>query len=60
MSYREAYFLIPMVLTLSTQNGVFAPATQATSSDFAIGLKNWFGSIIHSFTLDYMGTTIAC
>jgi hypothetical protein len=23
-----------------------------------MGLKNWFGSIIHSFSLDYMGTTI--
>jgi len=27
-------------------------------SDYAIGLKNWYGSIIHSFTLDYNGTTI--
>lgn len=36
-----------------------APATipQTTSAN-AIGLKNWYGSIIHSFTLDYNGTTI--
>ncbi len=27
-------------------------------ADYAIGLKNWFGQIIHSFTLDYNGTTI--
>jgi hypothetical protein len=26
--------------------------------DYSIGLRNWFGSIIHSFTLDYNGTTI--
>jgi hypothetical protein len=58
MSYREAYVMMPMMLTLSTTNGVFAPATAATSADYAIGLKNWFGSIIHSFTLDYQGTTI--
>lgn len=58
MSYREAYFMIPMMLTLSTTTGVFAPGTAATSSDYALGLKNWFGSIIHSFTLDYQGTTI--
>ena len=58
LSYREAYFMIPMMLTLSTTTGVFQPGTAATSSDYAIGLKNWFGSIIHSFTLDYMGTTI--
>jgi len=58
LSYREAYVMMPMMLTLSTTNGVFAPATAVTSSDYAVGLKNWFGSIIHSFTLDYQGTTI--
>ena len=26
--------------------------------DYVIGLKNWYGSIVHSFTLDYNGTTI--
>jgi hypothetical protein len=57
-SYREAYLLMPLLLTLSTPAGVFKPSS--ASSDYAIGLKNWFGSIIHSFTLDYMGTTIAC
>ena len=36
----------------------FSPGTAATSADNAIGLKNWFGQIIHSFTLDYNGTTI--
>ena len=58
MSYREAYFLIPMTLTLqeTEANGGFTPAT--VPSDYAVGLKNWFGQIIHSFTLDYNGTTI--
>ena len=32
------------------------PATK--SMDYSIGLKNWFGQMIHSFTLDYNGTTI--
>lgn len=27
-------------------------------ADFSMGLKNWFGSVIHSFTCDYNGTTI--
>ena len=52
MSYREAYFLIPLLLTLTS--GVddgFSPAT--VPSDYSIGLKNWFGQIIHSFTLHY-------
>jgi len=58
MSYRESYFLIPMTLTLqqTTADAGFAPAT--TTADYAVGLKNWFGQIIHSFTLDYNGTTI--
>ena len=51
MSYRESYIIVPMVLTLGTAaNTNFKPATTATSADYAIGLKNWFGNIIHSFT----------
>ncbi len=62
MSYREAYFLMPMLLTLvqtntpGDANHAFTPAS--SPADNAIGLKNWFGQIIHSFTLDYNGTTI--
>ena len=62
MSYREAYLSVPMLLTLTSSlpasNAVFAPNTPATSADFSIGLKNWFGTIVHSLTLDYNGTTI--
>ena len=70
MSYRESYFSIPFLITLQqtgilsnnatgpTTTTAFAPAINATSADNAIGLKNWFGQIIHSFTLDYNGTTI--
>jgi hypothetical protein len=59
MGYREAYLAVPMLLTMKT-----SPTTAAYSQygesigDFSIGLKNWFGSIIHSLTLDYNGTTI--
>ena len=61
MNYREAYLTVPMVLTLTQSVGsvaTFSPNTAATSADYALGLKNWYGSIIHSFTLDYNGTTI--
>jgi len=60
MSYREAYLSIPMLLTLvsTTAATTFAPAAAGTSSDYSLGLKNWFGSVIHSFTLDYNGTTV--
>jgi hypothetical protein len=69
MSYREAYLSIPFVVTIASSSltssnpptattAGFAPASSAFSADYAVGLKNWFGQIIHSFTLDYNGTTI--
>jgi len=62
MSYREGYLAIPMLLSLCSTAlataGNFAPATAATSADYAIGLKSWFGQMIHSFTLDYNGVTV--
>lgn len=71
MSYREAYFLLPFLVTVgstsNTQvnipspidpNTFFRPTVAARSVDSCVGLKNWFGQIIHSFTLDYNGTTI--
>jgi hypothetical protein len=69
MSYREAYLLVPMLLTIAVPLNaapVFLPAGAdpivgtlvATTGDYAIGLKNWYGQIIHSLTLDYNGTTI--
>jgi hypothetical protein len=61
MNYREAYLTCPLVLTLTggatTGTDYFLPNSAAASCDFAIGLKNWYGSIVHSFTLDYNGTT---
>ena len=60
MNYREAYLTVPLLITLTQQTGAaaaFNPETAATSADYAIGLKNWYGSIVHSMTLDYNGTT---
>lgn len=57
-SYREAYLAIPLLLSLVVpQNGANAVNIE-DNCDYSIGLKNWFGSIIHSITLDYNGTTI--
>lgn len=63
MNYREAYLAVPMLLSATsvagaTANPFVAPQTAISSMDYSIGLRNWFGSIIHSFTLDYNGTTI--
>lgn len=56
MNYREAYLTVPMYLTLSGA-GLLAGAT-ATSADYTVGLKNWYGSIVHSLSLDMNGSTI--
>jgi hypothetical protein len=68
MNYREAYIAMPLLLTLTgltpiggaiaTYPAPFTPATAAESADYVMGLRNWYGSMIHSFTLDYNGTTI--
>jgi hypothetical protein len=67
-NYREAYLTVPMLLTLTQNSGVvqnpaaatplFLPAASGTSADYVMGLKNWYGSLIHSMTVDYNGTTI--
>lgn len=64
MNYREAYLAVPMILSAQNNGTQAVPlidpaaAGGGTSADYAFGLKNWFGSIVHSFTLDYNGTTI--
>jgi len=62
INYREAYVTIPLLLTatqpINATAPQFAPATATVSADYAVGLKNWYGSVVHSFTCDYNGTTI--
>jgi hypothetical protein len=63
MGYQSAYLQIPMVMTLTNDNnvataGAFAPATAATTADYACGLKNWYGTIIHSVQADWNGVTV--
>jgi hypothetical protein len=58
MGYREAYLAIPMLLSMRTLPQAAAPGGPITPRDYSVGLKNWFGTIIHSMTLDYNGTTI--
>ena len=58
MNYREAYLTVPMYLTLTSAAASLVPAVTGTSADYCIGLKNWYGSIVHSLTLDMNGTTI--
>ena len=62
LNYREAYLMIPLLITLTTETknptNVFDPTNSEQSADYAFGLKNWIGSIVHSFSLDLQGTTI--
>ena len=61
MNYREGYLFVPMLMTATALgNGTAAVpcafANQNCSNMF--GMKNWYGSIVHSLTVDYNGTTI--
>jgi len=59
MNYREAYLSIPLLITLNATTFVSNNLRPATvSCDYALALKGWTGSLIHSLTLDYNGTTI--
>ena len=59
MSYANAYLQIPMVMTLTadTNGAAFDPATAGTTADYSLGLKNWYGSIIHSVQAEWNGVT---
>lgn len=56
IGYREAYLAVPMLLSMACSS--LGQAGNVKVNDNSIGLKNWFGQIIHSMTLDYNGTTI--
>ncbi len=59
INYREGYFTMPLLLTLTGAVGTeFTPNLAEQSCDWKFGLKNWYGSIIHSFALEYNGTMI--
>jgi hypothetical protein len=59
MGYRESYLAVPMLLSVRSNYAAAGQTGDTTKlGDFSAGLKNWFGTIIHSMTLDYNGTTI--
>ena len=59
LSYREAYLQVPIVITVTSDmvDG-FAPATAATDASYLVGLKNWYGSFIHSMSVSYNGSIV--
>ncbi|NBR23487.1 MAG: hypothetical protein EBU08_06890 [Micrococcales bacterium] len=61
INYREAYLTVPLLMVLTAPasgTAANAPLFATRPMDQSVGLKNWYGSIVHSFTLDYNGTTI--
>lgn len=61
LNYREAYLSIPLLLTLTGSQATanpFIPNTTASSADWAVSLKNWYGSVIHSISVDLGGSTL--
>jgi hypothetical protein len=49
ISYREAYLAVPLLLSVVAPAGVVGSSVVdfTQDCDYAIGLKNWFGQIIH-------------
>ena len=45
-------------MSADTNINLFDPTSAATSCDYACGLKNWYGSIIHSIQAEWNGVTI--
>ena len=59
LNYSEAFLQVPMLLTVTTDAVTgFAPATENTAAGYGIGLKNWFGTMIHSLSISYNGTVV--
>lgn len=68
IDFRQAYLAVPVIITAqnvtasdgnaSNAVGMIAPATAATSCDWMVGLKNWYGSLIHSMSVDVNGRNI--
>ena len=56
MSYSESVFIMPLCLTLTGAAGLFNGVN--TAPDLQIGLKSWYGNMVHSFTVDLAGTTV--
>ena len=49
---------VPLGMSPTTTTAGAGNYIMGTACDYVMGLKQWFGSVIHSFTLDMNGTTI--
>lgn len=57
-NYREAYLTVPMVLT-ATGTAIDRFLQYPTKSlDYGFGLKSWYGQLIHSLQVEFVGTTV--
>lgn len=58
MSFSEAVFITPLSIVLTTANGASTFGVSGRAPDLQVGLKSWFGNIVHSITVDLAGTTV--
>ncbi len=59
LSLSESFCQIPLLITVTnTQVDGFSPADDNTGAAYCIGLKNWYGSVIHSLSVSYNGTVV--
>ena len=57
INYREGYLLMPLLITMVSPKTATA-LLDTTQVDYSVSLKNWYGSMIHSISLDLQGSTI--
>jgi hypothetical protein len=57
INYREGYLLMPLTISCTTPASVDGFVNTA-NIDYMVSLKNWYGTMIHSISLDLQGSTI--
>ena len=57
MDFKNSYITMPLLITLTADGVGTAFRPDLENNNFAVGLKNWFGHVIHSVQVDYNNST---
>ena len=55
LNYREGYLVMPLLVSMTSAVSTYVVAQ---NFDYSVSLKNWYGTVIHSISLDLQGSTI--
>jgi hypothetical protein len=57
MDFKNCYLTVPMVMTLTASAVGTAFQPIQNNNNFAVGLRSWFGHVIHSIGVDFNNST---